>query len=81
MAKKRPLKTTAHRGGKVIATGHAATLKGAVLAATKRLLTQRASVVEVTTPRERVIAVIGWDRMATPRISIALHRGHRRWLV
>jgi hypothetical protein len=87
MAAKRPLKSTSYRGGKVVGHGRAATLRGAVLSATRRMLLEgdkKISAVEIMNPKEQVLADVCWSFeyhiVGDQTLLIRFKRGHHKWL-
>lgn len=86
MAAKRPLRTTSFRGGKVISHGRAATLPGAVLSATRRMLDarRRIAAVEILDPKERVICEVCWSFeyhiVGDKTLITRFKKGHQKWM-
>jgi hypothetical protein len=79
MAAKRPIRTFAYKRGLLIKKGRAATLNGAIRNNVKRLMENKAAVVEITTARERLLATVRWTMSLssgrpTKAISIVYER-------
>jgi hypothetical protein len=75
MASKRPLKTFSYRGGKIVREGHAASLHGAILSATRRLMRDRIALVEICNRDEHVLATVKhWAHGDLPAIYTLLER-------
>jgi hypothetical protein len=75
MASKRPLKTFSYRGGQIVRHGHAASLHGAILSATRRLMRDRIALVEICNHDEYVLATVQhWQVNQLPAIRTLLER-------
>lgn len=75
MASKRPLKTFSYRGGKIVREGHAATLHGAILSSTRRLMRDKIALVEICNRDEHVLATVKhWAQRDLPAIYTILER-------
>jgi hypothetical protein len=75
MASKRPLKTFSYRGGKVVREGRAASLHGAILSNTRRLMMQRIAVVEICNEDEHTLVTIRhWAKDSFPAIHVTFER-------
>ena len=70
MASKRPIKSMAWRGGKLIRKGYAATLRGAITNNVKRMMQNKIAVVEILDRNEYELALI---RHISIHGSIAVH--------
>lgn len=79
MASKRPIKSMSYRAGKLVRTGHAATLRGAIVNGMRRMLTKKIAVIEILDRDERVLATI---RHISIHGSMAMNMsrpGRARW--